>query len=343
MPANKMALLRYKTIDRCLQNRFRKWTLEDLIDEVSDALYEYEGIDSGVSKRTIQLDIQNMRSDKLGYNAPIIVSERKYYSYEDKEYSITKSALADHELETLTDVLSILRQFKGFSYFNDLSEMLTRLEDKVIRQKNEGRSYIDFYKNEAYKGLEFIEPMHKATRERQALILSYQSFKAKMPRDIELHPYLLKEYNNRWFILGAREKAENIIILALDRIKSITPLEPNKFIRPIVDIENYFNDVIGVSKSIKHRSRNIVMRILKSQIQYILTKPIHPSQTILKDEGEWIIFSLDVIWNYELEREILGRGEIIEVLSPKRLRNKILKRMAQTYALYGIDIDPLNQ
>ena len=82
MSVNKNALIRYKTIDKCLQNRYRKWTLEDLIDACSDALYEYEGIDKGVSKRTVQADIQIMRSDKLGYFAPIIVLDKKFYTYE---------------------------------------------------------------------------------------------------------------------------------------------------------------------------------------------------------------------------------------------------------------------
>ena len=73
MPVSKNALIRYKTIDRCLQNHYRRWTLDDLIEECSKALYEYEGRDEGVSRRTVQLDIQMMRSDKLGYNAPIKV------------------------------------------------------------------------------------------------------------------------------------------------------------------------------------------------------------------------------------------------------------------------------
>ena len=84
MPVNRNALIRYKTIDKCLQNRYREWTLEDLIEACSEALYEYEGITKGISKRTIQLDIQIMRSDKLGYNAPIIVYDNKYYTYEEK-------------------------------------------------------------------------------------------------------------------------------------------------------------------------------------------------------------------------------------------------------------------
>jgi hypothetical protein len=74
MPANRNALIRYKTIDNCLRNPYRQWTLEDLIDACSDALYEYEGIRKGISKRSIQMDIQMMRSEKLGYNAPIVWS-----------------------------------------------------------------------------------------------------------------------------------------------------------------------------------------------------------------------------------------------------------------------------
>ena len=60
MAYNKNALIRYKTIDKCLQNRYRKWTLEDLIEACSDALYEHEGKMTNVSKRTIQLDIQSI-------------------------------------------------------------------------------------------------------------------------------------------------------------------------------------------------------------------------------------------------------------------------------------------
>ena len=76
MPVTRNALIRYKTIDQCLQNRYRQWMLDDLIEACSEALYEYEGIDKGVSRRSVQADIQMMRSDKLGYNAPIVVVDR---------------------------------------------------------------------------------------------------------------------------------------------------------------------------------------------------------------------------------------------------------------------------
>ena len=97
MPANKNALIRYKTIDRCLRNRFRLWTIDDLTEACSEALYEMEGITKGVSVRTVQGDLQIMRSDKLGYNAPIEVFDKIYYRYADPNYSINEMPLTEED------------------------------------------------------------------------------------------------------------------------------------------------------------------------------------------------------------------------------------------------------
>src|SRR4051812_14526521 len=162
MPVTRNALVRYRTIDNCLKNRFKRWTLEMLMNACSDALYEYEGIDKGISRRTIQMDLQMMRSDKLGYNAPIIVMDKKYYSYEDPDYSITNIPLTDQDLNKLTEVVEILKQFKGFSHFQEVSGMVQRLEDKVHSAKTNQNPVIDFEKNEDLKGLEHIDIIYKA-------------------------------------------------------------------------------------------------------------------------------------------------------------------------------------
>jgi predicted DNA-binding transcriptional regulator YafY len=334
MPINKLALVRYKTIDNCLQNHFRKWTLEDLVDACSDALNEYEGIGKGVSKRTVQLDLQNMRSEKLGYNAPIIVSEKKYYSYEDKNYSITNIPLTQQDLGTLSEVVEVLRQFKGFNYFNELNGMVNRLEDKISKQQNKGKSYIHFEKNDLLKGLEFIDPIHKAIIHKKTIEISYQSFKANEPSHVIFFPYLLKEYRNRWFLLGAN-KRDVVLTLALDRFVAVKEMPKEKYLKnTFFDIETYFDDTIGVSKNIGMQPSLIVMKIDKANAPYIMTKPFHSSQQILEEKSDGIIFSVNVIWNFELEREILGFGEFIEVISPQRLRNKInyrTKKMRENY------------
>jgi len=327
MPINKLALIRYKTIDNCLQNRYRKWTLDNLIEACSDALYEYEGIKKGISKRTIQLDIQNMRSEKLGYNAPIIVSEKKYYSYDEKDYSITNSPLNQQDLSTLNEVLGVLNQFKGFGYFEELNGMITRLENNLYKHQHKGKSFIDFEKNELLKGLKYIDPLHKAIINRQTIEIAYQSFKSKKSQTFIFYPYLLKEYRNRWFLLGINKKGMSTSILALDRIEHFDTLISEIFLEPKFDVSTYFNDVIGVSKMPNQKPQTIVMKIVKEHAPYIITKPIHSSQKILKEDEEGTIFSINVIWNFELEREILGFCEQLKVLSPKKLNGKIVSRL----------------
>lgn len=110
MPANKNALIRYKTIDNCLRNRYRRWTLDDLVEACCDALYDMEGITKGVCARTVQMDIQIMRSDKLGYNAPIEVYDRIYYRYADPGYSITEMPLSIEDCKLIKEAIILLEK-----------------------------------------------------------------------------------------------------------------------------------------------------------------------------------------------------------------------------------------
>ncbi len=328
MPVNKLALLRYKVIDQCLQNRFRKWSLEDLIDKVSEALYEYEGIKSGVSKRTIQLDIQNMRSDKLGYNAPIVVVERKFYTYEDKDFTLAKANVSNQDLEKLKEVVTMLKQFKGFGYFEDLSAMIGKLEDKILKQSQSKDTYIDFEKNELLKGLEWIDPILLAVKNKQVLELEYKSFKAKKANIIVVFPYLLKEYRNRWFLLGGRQENTKANLFALDRIQGVRKIDSVYFREAEFGVAQFFEDVIGVTKNVGQKPIKIILQVAPSNAPYVITKPLHHSQEILKKhEDGSIILSIEVIPNYELEREILGFGESIEILGPKSLKNRIVNRL----------------
>ncbi|TWF39770.1 hypothetical protein FHW36_105209 [Chitinophaga polysaccharea] len=132
MSINRLALIRYKAIDECLRNHRQQWTLDQLIAKVRDILRQEEGIDS-VSKRTIQADIQRMRSNEVGYNAPIIVKQRKYYTYSDPAYSITTAPLNEADRAQLEEMIAVLKQLNGFSYLPDISEVIVRLE-KILRK-----------------------------------------------------------------------------------------------------------------------------------------------------------------------------------------------------------------
>jgi predicted DNA-binding transcriptional regulator YafY len=335
MPVNKNALIRYKTIDKCLQNRCRRWSLDDLIEACSDALYEYEGLADGVGKRTIQADIQMMRSDELGYNAPIVVVDRKYYTYADPEYSIMKKPLSMHDLEKLEEVTEILGQFRGFTYFNDLNVLVQKLEDKVDAEKKDAKQVIDMEKNENLKGLDYLDPVYQAIRSRQVLNIWYQSFKAKRAGKIVFHPYLLKEYRNRWFVLGRKDGKHALMTLALDRISELEENNEESYVDdPDFNSDEYFKDTIGVTVN-SNRPVDLYLLIDHENSPYVLTKPLHHSQQIIGEYDNGVEIVIKVIPSLELEREILGFGEGIQVLSPMSFRTRIQQRLAKAINLYS--------
>jgi predicted DNA-binding transcriptional regulator YafY len=334
MAVNKNALIRYKTIDKCLQNRYRQWTLEDLIDECSEALYEYEGIDKGVSRRTVQGDIQMMRSDKLGYNAPIIVVDKKYYTYEDADYSITNIPITDQDLSKMSEAVELLRQFKGFSHFKELDAMVQKLEDHVYSQQTQQNPVIDLEKNDDLRGIGFLEELYQAIIKKSAIKLTYQSFKARSANSFDFHPYLLKEFRNRWFIIGRKHEKEQIFNLALDRIIKIEPSDvfyrqPKDF-----DPENHFKHVIGVTVSQNLPTIEVIIKVRRRHAPYVETKPFHWSQKIIEKDKDGVTFSFQVQHNFELEKDLLGMGEFLEVLAPNSLRRAIKKRLKQASGQY---------
>ena len=337
MPISKNALIRYKTIDNCLRNRYRKWTLEDLIDACSDALSEFEGRDENVSRRTVQADIQMMRSDKLGYNAPIVVRQKKYYTYADPEYSITDVPLTEQDTAMMADAVGVLKQLSGFAAFAGMEDIIGRLEDHVSAVRHEKKPVIYFEKNDALTGLHYITPLYEAITAQRPVLLTYHSFKSLRENQFVFSPYVLKEFRNRWFVFGRKAGKANVMNLALDRIQSIDPApEDAEFISMgKFNPDTWFENMIGVTKDRSMKAQTVRFRADARTVPYIKTKPLHKSQmTVEVDEEGNGIFQIEVILNYELEKDLLSFGENIEVLSPKSLRDSMKKRLCAAAAQY---------
>ncbi len=336
MALNKNALIRYKTIDKCLQNKYRDWTLQDLIDACSDALYEYEGREVNVSKRTIQLDIQMMRSDKLGYNAPIVVVNKKFYCYEAPDYSITDIPITENDMSVLSETVEMLKQFKDFSLFSELGGIIQRLEDKVYTEKTHRSAVIHLDNNENLKGLQHLDVLYQAIIKKLVLKINYQSFTARKPGVITFHPFILKEFNNRWFLVGRSSRTMNIQTLALDRMVGIDydlniPYNDEDF-----NGDEYYKNTIGVTVLNDDQLQEVVLKIERGNAPYVLTKPFHHSQELLEQfEDRSIMIKLHVHLNLELERLILGFGDAIEVVKPRLLRKRIRQKLKRAVEVYG--------
>lgn len=335
MSQNKNALIRYKTIDKCLQNRYRKWTLDDLMEACSEALSEYEGKENAVSKRTTQLDIQLMRSEKLGYNAPIEVYDKKYYRYEDEDYSITDIPLTETDINVLTETVAMLKQFKDFSLFSDVSDILQRLEDKIYAEKSHTNPVIYLDKNDNLKGLHFLDVLYQAIVKKIVPVITYQSFKSAVPQQFVFHPFILKEFNNRWFLVGRKKNNRAISNLALDRIISVDFDFSLPFPNEVFDADYFYKDVIGVTVNEGLRAEKIQLCIDADNAPYVITKPFHPSQvTEQEHEDGSITISLKLKINYEFERLVLGFGNAIKVLEPFHLRRRIKSKLEAALKQY---------
>lgn len=326
MPVNRNALLRYQTIDRCLSNPYRQWTLEDLIEACSEALYEYDGSTRGVSRRTIQADLQMMRSDRLGYNAPIEVYDNKYYRYSEPNFSITRLPLSTEAVEEMQRAVEVFGQFESFDFFVGISESVNKLRDYLALSDPQRRPIIQFEQNKNLKGLHWISPLYTHILRREVLTLSYQSFKALHSQDFVVSPYLLKEYNNRWFLVARYHRDNRLLVLALDRLQEV---RVNSYV-PYLEAEDFdpasfFDDVIGVTRYGKMTAEPVRLWVSHESYPYIETKPLHHSQRVIeRGEHRDHILELSVVVNPELVARLLSFGPNLRVLSPRHL----VRRMA---------------
>ena len=338
MPANRNALIRYRAIDNCLTNRYRQWTLDALIAAVSETLYEYEGMEKGISRRTIQADLQVMRSDKLGYNAPIVVIDKKYYAYADPSYSITQIPLTAQDLGRMSEAVEVLKQFKGFSHFEQLRGMVQKLEAHVYAAGANRQPVIDFEKNDELRGLSFLETLYQAIIQQKALLMTYQSFRARQASQFVFHGWWLKEFRNRWFAVGLRSGHPNVQHFALDRILAIDATPDAYQASETQTPGAYYQHVVGVTVSPAMQAERVLIRVSTEHAPYVETKPFHQSQRTVERHADHILIELTVQLNFELERDILGFGEGMTVLAPARLRGRVRHRIKRS--IDGYDRPP---
>jgi hypothetical protein len=137
MPANLNALIRYRTIDKCLSNPYRKWTIGDLSEACAAALKEHRGIYSGISERTTREDIRVMRSDILGFNAPI-VQTGGHYTYDDPDYSIFNVTIKDSDL--LARVLEFILEIRDEIRHPEMEQLIESISRAISDIKDVKKS-----------------------------------------------------------------------------------------------------------------------------------------------------------------------------------------------------------
>ncbi len=331
MSTNKNALIRYKVLDKCFRNPGKRYFINDLILECEKVLLDIDSDSNGISRRQIFDDIAFMES-KEGWEIELNKNrdgKRVYYRYANTSFSINNMPLNEVEVNQLKDALVILSQFKGMPQFEWVNELVPKLQ-QGIPSDEESATIIEFDSNQYLKGIEHLGPLHNAIFYKKALNISYQPFENDTPFDVVIHPYFLKQYNNRWFLFGFnQENGKYDWNLALDRIVSIKETNIDYHKNTVIDWNEYFEDIIGVTKPSSAEIENVVLHFNSKTGNYIQTKPLHGSQKSKWLDDKTLQVTLQIIINYELERLILSYADSVVVIQPMSFAQAIKNRLKE--------------
>lgn len=339
MPLNKNAFIRYKCLDRLLSDRHHYYNIHDLTDAVNEMLYKTGRKE--VCQRTIEKDLEALedspfyaRIERFMHNG------RSVIQYRDTSYSIFTSELSNEERHLLHEVLSTLGQFEGLSHF----EWLERF--KIGLGLDDRRQIISFSNNPYLQNSNLLGTLFDQISNEVVINLHYHTFTNTQVRSTVLHPYLLKQYNERWYLLGAAADGK-ILNFALDRIDKVEPLPDMKYTPCPDDLYERFEDIVGITLFEELPVEHILFWCSDLAKDYVDTKPLHGSQTRYQGDKEQQLriqyptlqggafYSIDCISNYELIRLLCSYGKDLLVLhSTGTVADEVRSRVKEMYEGY---------
>lgn len=344
MPESKDALTRQKAIDRCLSSG-RGYTMKQLMKECNNDLL-YEGKKPVTSMNTIRADVRSIderhasarRSGHVNEEGYTIVEvehkgRNKYYRYWREGFSIYKPELDSKEMAGLIQAVNILKRFQGMPDYEWVDDMADRFRS-YTGVSDDASSAVGFDENPDLVGKDHFTHLFNAICSHTPLLITYHNFRRDEDIPQVVHPYYLKQYNKRWFLFGWNELANCITNYAFDRIVSIEDSHNDYIPNTGFDPDDYFDEMIGVSRHMDDESTKVQLWVSPSSWPYIKTKPLHGTQRIVEETPEGATISIDVILNYELEQLILSYGEAVKVISPVSFRDKIKQRVEKLMENY---------
>jgi predicted DNA-binding transcriptional regulator YafY len=353
MSLNKQAHIRYMIIDSLLR-RVEGVFMEEMIRECKRAIaFETGDIleNISLSKRTIQDDLKFFREN---YHAEIDQERREIpeskknliksntkldsYRYKDSTFSISNLPINKKERESMLEALGVLYRLSHMKSLGWLKETVREIQ--LIRSEGiPNEEVISFEESPQLKGIEYLKPAYDSIAKKLALEIRYYSFKENKEFDFTVSPYFLKQYNKRWYLFGRShvkflENPMRLLNLPLDRIISLDVSKAKYILNDGPSPSAYFEDIIGVTFNENAKKEDILIKVKSEQFHYISSKPFHPSQKIIETDDNSVLIQISVIPNFELESQILSRGEYLKVISPESLKTRLsdrIKKMIENY------------
>ena len=349
MPVKKKPIVRYQILDELLADRYHNYSWDDLTKEVNRRLGEL-GMEY-VVRRTIEKDIEYLEYGPQfveieRYSASYLdqrsltTKKKRCLRYADPTFSIYKKEMTNDEKYLLSEALSILGQFDGLPNFEGLDRLKKSTNVKYDRQ------IVSFTKNPSENSKVFGE-LFSAIANKQVIELHYHTFAEPDKEKVNIfHPYLLKEYNRRWYLFAAAFTDGKLLNFALDRIDKCVPLPSHKYKECDEDLNEWFEDIVGVTLHLENPVDHILFWVSDKEKGYIESKPIHETQTEQKRKDQQLreqypslkggaFFTIDCRENYELIRDLSSYGKELLVLESKYgVQDKILEKASEMIEEY---------
>ena len=319
MPTNNNQEIRRKILDYYISEYQEKPLNKiDLLEKVNDKLESDDFI--AISERTLSSDIRHLRSmvDREGVNLEVKGGRGGYY-YSEKGYSLYKSSVSQNDLDVLTQVLAMMESFSQFNNVEFLKSIISKLSHRLGLQDKKLGNIISLDTVKNLKGVEHLNDLLHHIINKNVIQMEYTPFYKDTVSHV-VHPYFLKEFNNRWYLFGLYDEKQKIYSYPIDRINGFFPKHNVEF----NDKENttpqeWLKDVIGVTRYEDGKVQKIKLKFSGLRRHYITTKPLHPSQQILSEYENEIIVSIKVIPNRELISMINYFGNDVEWINKEKV------------------------
>lgn len=303
MPINKDQFYRIGQIHSALLS-YKGFTFNELLERIN----QNNPADKHIGRRTLFLDLALMKS--LG--APLEKKRKEPYRY-THSFSLFE-VFNTNEKEVLKEAVELLKRIEKLPINNRLVPSLTPFIVGLEARTGPTRKMVYFDVNEHYQGLAYLEVLFNHVFEEQVIKVSYVSFENEQ-FVFTFHPYLLKEYSQRWYVYGLEHGSREIRRFPLDRIRKIEKDNEVTFVpNEIWDAELHFSEMVGISRTADQKPEKIKIRSFGITSDYLLTKPLHHSQRLVDEAEGHCEFEYFVIRNYEFESLLRSFGDgVVEV------------------------------
>lgn len=172
-----------------------------------------------------------------------------------------------------------------------------------------------------------------AIKDQKAIEMTYQSFFSSEPNTFEAHPWCLKLFRQRWYLLARSEAYDEPRIYALDRILDVRETARKLKVPKKFNAHDFFSQYFGIIVD-GSQPETVRLKVDAGQAKYYKSLPLHDSQREVETTGEYTIFEYRLVPTFDFKQEILSKGPSVEVLAPESFRQEILsdiKSMLERY------------